>query len=105
MRRFLKDILFKNKALLMGEAAHLSGFMQLLMKQRNTGAGWTRDEKERLNKYLRHLSLVVPVLMVFALPGGSLLLPLLAEVMDRRKTSRTQQIIVSGGVQQKASSR
>jgi hypothetical protein len=31
---------------------------------------------------------MVPVIIVFLLPGGSLMLPFLAEVLDRRKTIR-----------------
>jgi hypothetical protein len=58
------------------------------MKQRNTGMRWTPSEKVRLKQYLRRLVSYAPVLCIFLLPGGFLLVPLLAEVIDRRKRSR-----------------
>lgn len=66
----------------------MNGFIQLLMKQRNTGIKWTPSEKMRLKQYLRRLAGYAPVLCIFLLPAGLLLIPLLAEVMDRRKRSR-----------------
>lgn len=62
--------------------------MRLLMKQRNTGVKWTREEKTQLKSNLKHLSLYVPALIIFALPFGSLLLPVLTEVLDRRDKDR-----------------
>jgi len=31
---------------------------------------------------------IIPAVAIFSLPGGSFLLPILAEVLDRRKTRR-----------------
>ena len=31
---------------------------------------------------------MVPVIVIFILPGGTILLPLLAEILDRRKKKR-----------------
>ncbi|RJQ42994.1 MAG: hypothetical protein C4538_12785 [Nitrospiraceae bacterium] len=56
----------------------------------NKGDKWTRDEKKELKLYLIHLSAYVPVLIIFLLPGGSFLLPLFAEVLDRRKNKRNK---------------
>jgi len=84
----LKIQLRKNADLIRNEAAHLNGFMKLLMKERNTGERWTGDDKALLRNYLRRLALYVPALTIFALPFGLFLIPLLAEVLDRRKASR-----------------
>jgi hypothetical protein len=65
-------------------------FMKLLMKHRNTNLKWTTEEIHQLKSHLMHLSLYVPALIIFALPGGAFLLPILAEVMDRREKSRSQ---------------
>ncbi len=66
----------------------MNDLMVLLMKRRNTGIEWTEEEITRLKVHLKHLSLYVPVLIIFILPFGSLLLPILAEVLDRRKQIR-----------------
>lgn len=67
----------------------ISGFLGLFFKQRNTDEKWTKEEKAELKTHLKHLSMYVPVIIIFLLPGGSLLLPILAEVLDRRKQRRS----------------
>lgn len=67
----------------------MNGFMRLLMKRRNNRLSvWTKEDKRLLRKHLLHLSLYIPILAVFALPFGSFLFPVLAEIMDRRKQRR-----------------
>lgn len=78
----------KNRDLIVGEAKEMEAFMQLLMKQRNTGLRWSKPEKAELKHYLRSMVCIIPALCIFLLPGGLFLLPLLAEVMDRRKRPR-----------------
>jgi len=90
IRLFLKKQILKNRALIIKEGKYLQDFMQLLMKYRNTGAGWTKEEKTQLKSHFKHLSLYVPALIIFALPFGSLLLPVLTEVLDRRDKNRTK---------------
>ncbi len=72
----------------MSDYSRANEFLQLLMKQKNTGRKWTGEEISQLKAYLKHLSRSVPVLVIFLLPFGSLLLPVLAEVLDRRKKTR-----------------
>ncbi len=86
--RFIRSHIGKHKDLILGEARHMDGFFRLLMKQRNTGAKWTASEKAQLRRYIRRLVSYAPVLLVFLLPGSFFLIPLLAEVIDRRKRSR-----------------
>jgi hypothetical protein len=66
----------------------MNNFMMLLMKHRNTGNDWTAEEISQIKSHLKHLALYVPVLIVFVLPFGSLLIPVLAEIMDRREEIR-----------------
>ena len=80
--------LIKDRDLIMNEAIYINGFMQLLMKHHNTGIKWTNAEKYEIKQSLRHLAAYVPVLFLFLLPCGLLLLPVLAEIMDRRKILR-----------------
>jgi len=88
IRAFLKSLLIKHKALFFQEAQRISGFLYLLMKQRNTDEKWTPEEKQEIKRHLKVMAMYIPILLIFLLPGGSLLLPFLAEVMDRRKTRR-----------------
>ncbi len=85
----IKSQLRKNKDLILSEARHTEGFMHLLMKQRNTGEKWSLRERVQLKGHIRRLVGYIPALCVFLLPGGFLLIPLLAEIMDRRKRART----------------
>jgi hypothetical protein len=82
------NIIAKNKALLLEEASKINDFMRLLMKFKNTRQAWAKEEKRLLRAHLLHLSSYIPALIIFCLPGGSLLFPLLAEILDRRKNKR-----------------
>ncbi len=70
------------------EVLSIRGLMQLLMKTRNTDEKWTREEKREIKRHLKNISKIIPVVVLFSLPGGSFLLPILAEALDRRKTRR-----------------
>jgi hypothetical protein len=85
---FLKTMMARNKEIILSQVLAVKGLMRLIMKNRNTGEKWTRDEVREIRAHLRHIALLVPALIIFMLPGGSLLLPLLAEVLDRRKKIR-----------------
>jgi hypothetical protein len=87
-RRYFKRLLAKNKEFLLSESLAVRGFMQLLMKQRNTGEKWTKEEKRLLKQHLKKIALVVPAIIVFLPPGGSILLPILVDLLDRRKNIR-----------------
>lgn len=86
--RYLKRLFMANREFILKEVLAGKGIMQLLMKNRNTGEPWTRSELIQLRLHFLRISLVVPALIIFLLPFGSLMLPLLAEVLDRRKKIR-----------------
>ncbi|MDD2302383.1 MAG: hypothetical protein PHG30_07475 [Eubacteriales bacterium] len=88
IRHQLSRLVANNRALVLHEADKITGFMRLLMKPRNTQAKWTKEERRLLKAHLRHLSYYVPALVIFVMPFGSLLIPLLAEILDRRKAFR-----------------
>ena len=88
LKRILGTMFERYRELFYAEADTMKGFMALLMKPRNTGIPWTQEEIRRLRLYIRHLAHYVPFLVIFLLPFGSLLLPAMAEVLDRRRTSR-----------------
>lgn len=85
---FFKRFIIKNREFVLQEVLAVKGLMQLLMKYQNTGQKWTKEEKGQIKAHLRNISKIIPVIIIFLLPGGTLLLPLLGEVIDRRKTKR-----------------
>ncbi|HMK42666.1 MAG TPA: hypothetical protein VK445_00855 [Dissulfurispiraceae bacterium] len=87
---FFRSLFERNKAMITREVLAVNGLVQLLMKHRNTGNVWTREETNLLCAHLRELSKAVPALFIFMLPFGSVFLPLLVMVLDRRKESRAQ---------------
>ena len=89
LKRILKKMLYRYKDLLYAEADTMKGFMVLLMKPRNTGISWTSEEIRALKFYIRHLAHYIPFMIVFLLPFGTLLLPVMAEVLDRRRVKRS----------------
>lgn len=84
----LRKNLYKQRELILGQAAAIQGFMRLLMKPTNTGHAWTREEIRQLRAHLRTLVRLVPILIVFVLPGSFLLFPILVEVLERRQAPR-----------------
>ena len=88
VRRILKKQIEKYKELFYSEAETMKGFMVLIMKPRNTGLPWTDEEIRTLKTCIRHLAHYIPFMIIFLLPFGSLLLPAMAEVLDRRRVKR-----------------
>jgi len=88
IKKYLKNLLISNKEAILKEVLSVRGLMQLLMKTRNTGEKWTLEEKQEIKRHLKNIAKIIPAMAVFSLPGGSLILPILTEVLDRRKTRR-----------------
>ncbi len=88
IKKYLKRLILINKEAILMEVLSITGLMQLLMKTRNTDERWTKDERKEIRSHLKNIAKIVPAIAIFSLPGGSFLLPILAEVLDRRKTRR-----------------
>jgi len=69
------------------ELSQARGLIPILMKHRN-GEQWSKEERELLLRDLRALSHLSPYLIVILMPGGVLILPLLAWWIDRRRKGR-----------------
>ena len=69
------------------ELSQARGLIPILMKHRN-GERWSKEERELLLRDLRALSHLSPYLIVILMPGGILILPLLAWWLDRRRKGR-----------------
>jgi hypothetical protein len=87
---FLKTLLAKNRDMILEKSQHILGFMRLLMKYRNTGIVWTQEETHDLKSHVKRLSLYAPILIIIVLPFGLVLLPILPEILDRRKSGRNR---------------
>lgn len=86
--KYFKRLLITNRDMILQKVLEVKGLMSLLMKYRDTGQRWTNAEKKEIMKHLKSLSRVIPALIIFILPAGSLLLPVLVDALDRRKTKR-----------------
>ena len=82
---YFNRVLRNNREFIIKEVLEVRGLMHLLMKNKGTGQHWTREEKKEIKLHLKNISKVVPVLTVFLLPGGSLLLPFLVDALDKRE--------------------
>ena len=91
IKKYLKRLILVNKDAILMEVLSIKGLMQLLMKTRNTDERWTRDERKEIKRHLKNIAKIIPAVAIFSLPGGSILLPVLAEAIDRRKIRRLRQ--------------
>jgi hypothetical protein len=88
IKKYVKRLIIINKEAILMEVLAIGGLMQLLMKIRNTDEKWTREEKKEIKRHLKNIAKIIPAVALFSLPGGSFLLPILAEALDRRKVRR-----------------
>jgi hypothetical protein len=88
IKKYLKRLIIINKEAILMEVLAIRGLMQLLMKTRNTDGKWTREEKKEVKRHLKNIAKILPAIAIFSLPGGSFLLPILTEALDRRKIRR-----------------
>ena len=85
--RSLRELTARERRFLIGEIVQVRGLMPLLMKPRN-GQRWTREDKQELRTHLRRFSSISRYLVVLAMPGGIVLLPVLSWWLDRRRSRR-----------------
>jgi hypothetical protein len=88
IKKYLKRLIIVNRKAILMEVLAIKGLMQLLMKTRNTDEKWTREERTEIKRHLKNIAKILPAIALFSLPGGSFLLAILAEALDRRKTRR-----------------
>jgi len=66
----------------------VKGLMPLLMRRRN-GGRWTRAERLELQQQFSALADISPYLLVLAMPGSFVVMPVLAWWLDRRRLTRS----------------
>ncbi|OGS91516.1 MAG: hypothetical protein A2Z95_09550 [Gallionellales bacterium GWA2_60_18] len=84
---------------ILSELSRTRGIMPLLMKPRN-GGRWTPEERARIMQDLHALAGLSPYLVPIVMPGGFLLLPLLAWWLDRRRILREDATGLTGQYRQ-----
>lgn len=90
IRSYVHKVVRSNREFILEEVLAVKGLMHLLMKERNTDEKWTNEEKAEIRRHLKKIAKIIPALTLFLLPGGSLLLPVLGEALDRRKARRVE---------------
>jgi phosphoglycolate phosphatase-like HAD superfamily hydrolase len=86
----LRERLARHREAILAEVLEVKDLMRLLMKGRNDR--WTAEDLKEIKTHLRHLAEDLPLLAAFLAPGGFLLLPILAEILDRRRDKRRMEI-------------
>ncbi len=71
---------------ILSEVLRIDDLMHIIMK--GTRSKWTKEDLSTIKSHLKHLALRIPALAVLLAPGGIVLLPILAEVLNRRKTPK-----------------
>lgn len=85
--RSMQELQHRESLRVRDEMSDTQRLVPLLMKQRN-GGKWTDEERRNVQKYLRRIAGVSPYLVLFVMPGGLLMLPLLAWWLDKRRQRR-----------------
>lgn len=83
----IRSVHERQRSYIRNELAQVQGLLPVLMKRRN-GGKWSAEDRAILQCNLRALSSLSPYLIPLIVPGGILLLPLLAWWLDRRRIGR-----------------
>jgi hypothetical protein len=82
LKHTMHDSLERERVKILLELSQMRGFVPLLIRHRH-GEKWTIEERMTMTKDLRAISHLSPYLLPAVLPGGFLLLPILAWWLDR----------------------
>lgn len=77
----------RERKFLIAEMSQVKGLMPVLMKRRNRQK-WTPEDLAEIRAQLRRISKITPYLVVVVMPGGFVVLPVLAWWLDRRRGKR-----------------
>ncbi len=78
------DLAERERKALLSEMVQVKGLMPLLMKPRNKQK-WSDADLQELQVHLKRLTKLSPYIVVFVMPGGFAMLPVLAWWLDRRR--------------------
>ncbi len=75
---------------ILNEVLRVQDLMHILM--RGTHSRWTEEDLAIMKKHFAHIAKKIPALSILLLPGGLVLLPILVEVLERRKKDKSVSI-------------
>jgi hypothetical protein len=78
----------RERRFLLAEMSQVKGLMPVLMKRRNKQK-WSDEDIAHIRAQLRRVTRLSPYLVVIVMPGGFVVLPVLAWWLDRRRARRT----------------
>lgn len=78
----------RERKFLLAEMSQIKGLMPVLMKRRNKQK-WSDEDIAHIRAQLRRVTRLSPYLVVIVMPGGFVVLPVLAWWLDRRRARRT----------------
>ena len=74
----------RERRYLLAEMVQMKGLLPVLMKRRNKQK-WSAEDIAEIRSQLARLQRISPYLVVFVMPGGFAMLPVLAWWLDRRR--------------------
>jgi hypothetical protein len=74
----------RERKYLLAEMVQMKGLLPVLMKRRNRQK-WSSEDIAEIRAQLSRLQRISPYLVVFVMPGGFAMLPVLAWWLDRRR--------------------
>ena len=74
----------RERRYLLAEMVQMKGLLPVLMKRRNKQK-WSGEDIAEIRSQLARLQRISPYLVVFVMPGGFAMLPILAWWLDRRR--------------------
>ncbi len=77
----------RERKFLLSEMSQVRGLMPVLMKRRNKQQ-WSPEDIAEIRAQVRRISKITPYLVVVVMPGGFVVLPMLAWWLDRRRGRR-----------------
>ncbi len=77
----------RERKFLLAEMSQVRGLMPVLMKRRNKQK-WTPEDIVEIRIQIRRISRITPYPVVVVMPGGFVVLPVLAWWLDRRRGRR-----------------
>lgn len=81
------ETMAREKEYILYAFVQVKGLMPLLMKPRNFQK-WTSEDKRELRRHLKRLSRVSAYIDLLVMPGGFVMLPVMAWWLDRRSSRR-----------------
>jgi hypothetical protein len=85
IKKYFKRLVAINGEFIRAEACEVKTLMRLIIMRLNTGNKWTQGELKEFRMHSKNALKIIYALVILLLPGGLLLLPLIAVLLNRSK--------------------